>query len=336
MSASHDDAPDRAAILARRAVLLGTALAAVHCGGPSGSTSPPDASTTATEPTSTSTSTATTTSTNRPAPKAVPWADVMRDAPPRGIPSSLSEAERQQLKYLEDSLDARYEAIRAVWEKHPDCDAANPDCKPAWRELGAAAKAMFDATRGPMVFPCGPPPGVTASVSARKAAHAKFIGKLVERVEAHFDGVAASYSPQGEQEWRRIAANAKKPPPMPCLSPCPMPDVTMNTRSIPFDKDARDLTESMKDTIDATVTEMKGNRKPAKIVVRGHADAGESNPAELSLARAKAIAAKLVAGGIAKDRVEVKGLGADVPIEQNKTDAGAASNRRVDFEVVPL
>jgi outer membrane protein OmpA-like peptidoglycan-associated protein len=54
----------------------------------------------------------------------------------------------------------------------------------------------------------------------------------------------------------------------------------------------------------------------------------------LSLVRAQAVKAKLVAGGIAESRIIADGVGPDRPIANNNTSEGRRHNRRVDVVVV--
>ena len=70
-----------------------------------------------------------------------------------------------------------------------------------------------------------------------------------------------------------------------------------------------------------------------RLGVEGHTDAvgtAERNR-ELSAERARAFAAALVAQGIAADRLEPAGLGADKPVAGNDTSDGRARNRRVEL-----
>lgn len=53
----------------------------------------------------------------------------------------------------------------------------------------------------------------------------------------------------------------------------------------------------------------------------------------LSKARAQAVANALIAGGVAKERLVVRGFGKDNPICDNKTDAGRQCNRRVEVVI---
>jgi OOP family OmpA-OmpF porin len=73
----------------------------------------------------------------------------------------------------------------------------------------------------------------------------------------------------------------------------------------------------------------------AEVRIEGHTDShgnSERNKT-LSLVRAQAIKAKLVAGGIAESRVTAEGVGQDQPIASNNTAEGRRHNRRIDVVV---
>lgn len=244
----------------------------------------------------------------------------------------MTKLEKQQFEWLETQLTSEYEAVRAVYTGAPSCDAADPSCRATWREIGNKAKAMYDATRGPMVGGCGSANGETASLLGRRNHHRQYLLRLIGEAEQHLTDTAAAFSAQGEQEWRKLMANAKQVPPMPCLSPCPMPEVRAILHSIPFAEGTSAFAsqDRAKATLKTLATDFKSNSKPARIVVRGHADASEPKPAELALARAKAVAAELVAAGVDKASVETFSYGSELPIARGSS----GDNRRVDFEVV--
>lgn len=323
------DTSDLEAILARRALLVSTALAALSCSSPEGPTTETPTSSTATA-TVTSTTVATG-SASKPPPAIASWDEALKAAPPRGIPASMTKLEKQQFEWLENQLTSEYDAVKAVYTGAPGCDAADPDCRAAWREVGAKAKAMYDATRGSGVGGCGSANGETASLMGRRNQHRQYLLKLIGDAEQHLTDTAASFSPQGEQEWRKLLANAKQVPPMPCLSPCPMPDVRIIWNSIPFAEGSSALAaqDPAKATLKQLATDFKTNQKPARLIVRGHADPSEPKPQELALARAKAVAAELVAAGMDKASIEIFSYGSDLPISRTSGD-----NRRVDFEAV--
>ncbi len=72
-----------------------------------------------------------------------------------------------------------------------------------------------------------------------------------------------------------------------------------------------------------------------KIEITGHTDnVGQAaTNLELSNNRAKSVADYLISKGIAANRTSFKGMGDQVPIADNDTDAGRAMNRRTEFKV---
>ncbi len=75
------------------------------------------------------------------------------------------------------------------------------------------------------------------------------------------------------------------------------------------------------------------NNAEIAVEIRGYTDNVGKAAAnkKLSLRRAEAVKAWLVAKGIAASRIGVKGLGAENPIEDNGTPEGRAKNRRIEF-----
>lgn len=71
------------------------------------------------------------------------------------------------------------------------------------------------------------------------------------------------------------------------------------------------------------------------IRITGHTDAIGSDDANmrLSVGRAKAVRADLIARGVDADRIEFDGKGETEPIATNDTEEGRAQNRRVEFEI---
>ncbi len=69
--------------------------------------------------------------------------------------------------------------------------------------------------------------------------------------------------------------------------------------------------------------------------VEGHTDSRgfpEANKV-LSMARAQAVRAALVARGVPAAQLQAQGFGADSPVADNATNAGRAQNRRIEFRV---
>ncbi len=71
------------------------------------------------------------------------------------------------------------------------------------------------------------------------------------------------------------------------------------------------------------------------IEVQGHTDnVGKADyNMKLSDARANSVMNYLVKQGVPQERISAKGYGMDVPIADNKTKAGRAKNRRVEFDI---
>ena len=93
---------------------------------------------------------------------------------------------------------------------------------------------------------------------------------------------------------------------------------------------------TLKPEADVEINRIKGimDKDPSlKFEVQGHCDNTGSDAVNdpLSQKRAEAIVARLVALGIAKDRLTAVGKGSHEPIADNATDEGRAKNRRVEF-----
>jgi outer membrane protein OmpA-like peptidoglycan-associated protein len=86
--------------------------------------------------------------------------------------------------------------------------------------------------------------------------------------------------------------------------------------------------------VDAAAKKLRD--EPWIAVVSGHADAKGRSEANRSvaLARANAVAYRLLQAGIPGTRVRVEGDAAEAPVATNATAAGRAQNRRVDIRFV--
>jgi outer membrane protein OmpA-like peptidoglycan-associated protein len=85
--------------------------------------------------------------------------------------------------------------------------------------------------------------------------------------------------------------------------------------------------------VDAVATTLKMNPELGPIEVRGHAALDERSAASLADRRAAAVAAALVARGIARERLVVHGVGATSPVCARRDEACQSQNRRVEFVV---
>ncbi|MBU8897307.1 thrombospondin type 3 repeat-containing protein [Corallococcus sp. M34] len=88
--------------------------------------------------------------------------------------------------------------------------------------------------------------------------------------------------------------------------------------------------------LDNVVAVLKAHPELRKVRVEGHTDdliEPEASRA-LSQARAEAVMSRLVAQGLAPERLEAQGLGQAQPLESNFTAPGRAANRRIEFILV--
>jgi OmpA-OmpF porin, OOP family len=73
-----------------------------------------------------------------------------------------------------------------------------------------------------------------------------------------------------------------------------------------------------------------------RLAVHGHTDSrgAAAYNRELSRRRANAVVKYLIDKGVSASRLEAQGFGAEKPIASNDTDAGRATNRRVEFKIL--
>lgn len=104
---------------------------------------------------------------------------------------------------------------------------------------------------------------------------------------------------------------------------------------IQFKSSIADIDAKSNATLNALAAVAKGCSK-GRIRVEGHTDSSGKAEANkvLSMRRAAAVAAYLVKAGVAKERIEAEGFGADKPVASNDTPEGKAKNRRIGFTVV--
>jgi len=94
------------------------------------------------------------------------------------------------------------------------------------------------------------------------------------------------------------------------------------------------LTKAAKAELDKGVAIMNEHPK-IRVAIEGHTD-NTGTPAgnqKLSEKRAAAVKAYLAKQGVSEDRMSTSGYGQSKPIADNKTSAGRAANRRVEFKI---
>jgi len=101
---------------------------------------------------------------------------------------------------------------------------------------------------------------------------------------------------------------------------------------INFDTDKATIKAESQPIIDEIKKLVAGNNG-LKVRIEGHTDnSGDAaHNKKLSEDRANAVKTALSGKGIAADRLQAKGLGADKPIADNNTEEGKAKNRRVEI-----
>ncbi|MFO0551990.1 MAG: OmpA family protein [Polyangiaceae bacterium] len=329
-----DNQQDKQAILARRALLLTAALATVNCSGPQDPSQ--SASSSGAGPSASTTASASASASQTGVEPLAPWDKVLALAPPRGAPKSppLSTDEAARLAELEKELDDNYKIVSELYTKTPDCDAALGSCRKRWQELGEFYRARFLATHQFRPRSCSAPFGETGSLNLRRAAHETYLAELTERARAHSLAVAAAFSAQGEQEWRKILANSEVTQPMPCLKPCPAPETQPLSEVIRFEPGSAELTTTAREALSSLMTKLARFKKNSRLVVRGHASARENDPVSLGAARARAVLAEIERanpGGVfQKKDLSALSFGAEYPIDG--AEPQASLDLRVDFE----
>lgn len=90
------------------------------------------------------------------------------------------------------------------------------------------------------------------------------------------------------------------------------------------------------DSLLEEVVEALRDRQSLCVRIEGHTDSrgNEADNQKLSAGRAQAVLERLVKYGLAADRLESKGYGSQLPLDENRTAEGREVNRRVEFVIV--
>jgi len=102
-----------------------------------------------------------------------------------------------------------------------------------------------------------------------------------------------------------------------------------------FDTGKSNLPPEAIRTVDRLV-EFIGNHSNRNVLIEGHTDSigGDELNLTLSQKRADAVKERLVAKGVAEERITTKGYGKKYPLASNETPAGRQRNRRAELIIL--
>jgi OmpA-OmpF porin, OOP family len=152
-----------------------------------------------------------------------------------------------------------------------------------------------------------------------------------------FGAKAAASAPRPAPAYVAPAAAAPVvlAPPAPAPQPVPVSEkVTFSAEAL-FDFDRAQIKPEGKAALDALLAKLQGMNAEVMVTV-GFADSAGADAynQKLSLRRAEAVKAYLVAKGVDGARVYTEGKGESQPVADNASAQGRAKNRRVTVEVV--
>lgn len=115
---------------------------------------------------------------------------------------------------------------------------------------------------------------------------------------------------------------------------CMITEQTITLQNVNFEYDSAQLTPYSEETLEGVARALR-DQPNINIEIAGHTDSRGSDTYNLNLssARAKSVTEFLVSRGIADGRMSAKGYGEAHPVGSNDSDAGRASNRRVELRI---
>ena len=242
-------------------------------------------------------------------------------APP--VPSPLPGSRLVQSSRIDAPLE-----VRAATADAEAVMAGTSHTKQSYREGHALPFDTFVSTYRDALFAAGwkliavpkidnvPPPEGDLDIAAHYMNNGRNIYTRITRTaEGAYD---ISVADVGEEDWSSTLAT----------------DCRLTIPSIHFDLDRATIrTFESEPTLEKLANVLKAKTAPA-VEIEGHMDnigeAGVASRQALSEARAKAVAAWLIAHDVPAAKVTSKGYGKTRPIEENDTDLGRAINRRIE------
>ncbi|AUX38713.1 porin [Sorangium cellulosum] len=107
-------------------------------------------------------------------------------------------------------------------------------------------------------------------------------------------------------------------------------------QQVQFDTGKATIRPVSNELLDEVAGVLKDHPEIVKLEVQGHTDDRGARlfNVRLSQSRAESVVKALVERGIGPERMQAKGYGPDVPIAENRTEAGRQKNRRVQFNIL--